>query len=73
MFLKNNNNFKVHKTNTHSNLKKKGYSFGLTNIIKKYWNKNTIKKKPKLNININNINNMNIISNNIKNLGIQKS
>ena len=70
MFLKNNNNLKVHKTNTHSNLKKKGYSVGLTNIIKKYWNKKTIKKeKPKLNININNINNF--INNNNKNFGIQ--
>ena len=73
MFLK--NNLKVHKTNTHSNLKKKGYSVGLTNIIKKYWNKKTIKKeKPKLNININNINNMNNFisnSNNNKNIGIQ--
>ena len=35
----NNNEVKAHKTNTHSNLKKKGYSVGLTNIIKKYCNK----------------------------------
>ena len=58
--IKNNNEPKVHKTTTHSNLKKKGYSVGLSNIIKKYCNKKTIKKeKPKLNININNINNIN--------------
>ena len=65
LLLKNSNNFKVQKTNTHSNLKKKGYSLGLTNIIKKYCNKKTNKKeKPKLNININNINNMNNYINN---------
>ena len=58
LLLKNINNLKVHKTNTHSNLKKKGYSVGLKNIIRKYCNKKTEKKeKPRLNININNINN----------------
>ena len=72
LFYKNNNRVKVHKTNTHSNLKKKGYSVGLTNIIKKYYNKKTIKKeKPVLNINIHNINNMNNYINNDKNIGIQ--
>ncbi len=71
LFLKNNNDSKVHKTTTHSNLKKKGYSVGLTNIIKKYYNKQTTKKgKPKLNININNINNY-IASDLNKNIGIQ--
>ena len=63
---------KVHKTNTHSNLKKKGYSVGLTNIIKKYCNKKIVKKeKPKLNININNINNMNNYMNNDKIISFQ--
>ena len=59
LLTKNNNEYsKVHKTNIHLNLKKKGYSVGLTNIIKKYYNKKTIRKeKPKLNINLNNINN----------------
>ena len=72
LFYKNNNRVKVHKTNTHSNLKKKGYSVGLTNIIKKYYNKQTIKKeKPVLNINIHNINNMNNYINNDKNIGVQ--
>ena len=71
LFLKHNNDSKVHKTTTHSNLKKKGYSVGLTNIIKKYYNKQTTKKeKPKLNININNINNY-IASDLNKNIGIQ--
>ena len=74
MLLKKKYTLKVHKTNTHSNLKKKGYSVGLNNIIKKYCNKKTAKKeRPKLNININNINNMNnYINNDInKNIGIQ--
>ena len=71
LFFKNNKS-KVHKTNTHSNLKKKGYSVGLTNIIKKYCNKKIVKKeKPKLNININNINNMNNYINNEKIIGFQ--
>ena len=71
LFFKNNKT-KVHKTNTHSNLKKKGYSVGLTNIIKKYCIKKIVKKeKPKLNININNINNMNNYINNDKIIGFQ--
>ena len=59
LLLKNNYNVsKNQKTNINTNLKKKGHSAGLTNIIKKYYNKKNIKKeKPKLNININNINN----------------
>ena len=62
--FKKDNETNVHKTNTHSNLKKKGYSVGLTNIIKKYCNKKLTKKeKPKLNINIHNINNVNNINN----------
>ena len=60
LLMKNSNNLKIHKANTHSNLKKKGYSVGLKNIIIKYCNKKTNKKgKPRLNININNINNTN--------------
>ena len=74
IFMKSNHNSKVHKTSTYSNLKKKGYSVGLNNIIKKYCNKKITKKeKPKLNININNINNMNNYLNSEinKNINIQ--
>ena len=78
-YLRKNNFFritsklKVHKTNTHSNLKKKGYSVSLTNIIKKNSNQKTIRKeKHKFNININNINNISNYTNNDmnKNKGI---
>ena len=57
-FFRINSKLKFHKTNSHSNLKKKGNTISLTNIIKKNSNKKTIKKeKHKLNATINSINN----------------